>query len=287
MPTTPFSIDGSLAPGMSEVAPTYLSRSNRYRSVLPLIVKSLYSPPVLAQFDYTFTFRYGCGRLSCLLVWYNLRWFHPNKVGAVGFAAIYHIPTSIPDSGFGRERGERGRRRRRSPRAASAEHPLATVCNKLLQSMGALRADNATLSERLGALERQSSVADPSPLPLTPHPREVEDAAMEELSLEAPGDSFSEEELPHDWLPRDTEPMEVPRQHSEDTSAVLTTCATPTSEAQPSAEEPEWRRYRETLRAVYRYSLRAVPRAGPRGSLLLPASVGGADQRRPACKWRG
>ena len=78
---------------------------------------------------------------------------------------------------------------------------------------------------------------------------------MEELSLEAPGDSFSEEELPRDWLPRDMEPMalEVPRQHSEDTSAVLTTCATPTSEAQPSAEELEWRRYRETLRAVYRY----------------------------------
>ena len=39
----------------------------------------------------------------------------------------------------------RGRRRRRSPRAASAEHPLATVCNQLLQSMGALRADNATV----------------------------------------------------------------------------------------------------------------------------------------------
>ena len=51
-------------------------------------------------------------------------------------------------------RGERGRRRRCSPRAASAEHPLATVCsNQLLQSMGALRADNATLSERLGAPE--------------------------------------------------------------------------------------------------------------------------------------
>ena len=97
----------------------------------------------------------------------------------------------------------RGRRRRRSPHAASAEHPLATVCNQLLQSMGALRADNATLSERLGALERRGSVADPSPLPLTPHPMEDEDAALEELSLEAPGDSFSEEELPRDWLPRD------------------------------------------------------------------------------------
>ena len=48
---------------------------------------------------------------------------------------------------------------------------------------------------------------------------------------------------------------DVPRQHSEDTSAVLTTCGTPTSEAQPSADEPEWRRYRETLRAVYRYRL--------------------------------
>ena len=81
---------------------------------------------------------------------------------------------------------ELGRRRRRSPHAASAEHPLATVCNQLLQSMGALRADNATLSERLGALERRGSVADPSPLPLTPHPREDEDAALEELSLEAP-----------------------------------------------------------------------------------------------------
>ena len=99
-------------------------------------------------------------------------------------------------------------------------------------------------------------MADPSPLPLTPHPREVKDAAMEELSLEAPGDSFSEEELPRDWLPRETEPMalEVQRQHSEDTSAVLTTRATPTSEVQPSAEEPEWRRYQETLRAVYRYN---------------------------------
>ena len=51
------------------------------------------------------------------------------------------------------------------------------------------------MSERLGALERRGSVADPSPLPLTPHPREDEDAALEELSLEAPGDSFSEEEL--------------------------------------------------------------------------------------------
>ena len=121
--------------------------------------------------------------------------------------------------------------------------------------MGALRADNATLSERLGALERRSSVADPSPLPLTTHPREDKDAVLEELSLEAPGDSFSEEELPRDWLPRDAEPMvlDVPRQHNEDTSAVLTTCATPTSDAQPSADEPEWRRYRETLRAVYRY----------------------------------
>ena len=85
------------------------------------------------------------------------------------------------------------------------------------------------MSERLGALERRGSVADPSPLPLTPHPREDEDAALEELSLEAPGDSFSEEELPRDWLPRDAEPMvsDVPRQHS-DTSAVLTTCGTPT-----------------------------------------------------------
>ena len=54
------------------------------------------------------------------------------------------------------------------------------------------------MSERLGALERRGSVADPSPLPLTPHPREDEDAALEELSLEAPGDSFSEEELPRD-----------------------------------------------------------------------------------------
>ena len=161
------------------------------------------------------------------------------------------------DSDDGRrtfQQEERGRRRRRSPHAASADHPLATVCNQLLQSMGALRADNATMSERLGALERRGSVADPSPLPLTPHPREDEDAALEELSLEAPGDSFSKEELSRDWLPRDAEPMvsDVPRQHS-DTSAVLTTCGTPTSEAQPSAEEPEWRRYRETLRAVYRY----------------------------------
>ena len=162
------------------------------------------------------------------------------------------------DSDDGRrtfQQERRGRRRRRSPHAASAEHPLATVCNQLLQSMGALRADNATLSERLGALERRGSVADPSPLPLTPHSMEDEDAALEELSLEAPGDSFSEEELPRDWRPRDAEPMvsDVHRQHREDTSAVLTTCGTPTSEAQPSADEPEWRRYRETLRAVYRY----------------------------------
>ena len=66
---------------------------------------------------------------------------------------------------------------------------------------------------------------------------------------------LSEEELPRDWLPRDTEPMslEVPRQHTDDTSVVLTTSANPTSEVQPSADEPEWRRYRETLRAVYRY----------------------------------
>ena len=42
------------------------------------------------------------------------------------------------------QRGERRRRRSRSPRAASAEHPLATVCNKLLQSMGALRGRAAT-----------------------------------------------------------------------------------------------------------------------------------------------
>ena len=148
-------------------------------------------------------------------------------------------------------------RRTFQPRAASAEHPLATVCNKLLQSMGALRADNTTLSERLGALERRSSVADPTPLPSTPRLREEEgEAAFEdELSLEAPGDSFSEEELPRDWLPRATEPMslEVPRQHTDDTSVVLTTSANPTSEVQPSADEPEWRRYRETLRAVYRY----------------------------------
>ena len=130
------------------------------------------------------------------------------------------------DSDDGRrtfQQEERGRRRRRSPHAASADHPLATVCNQLLQSMGALRADNVTMSERLGALERCGSIADPSPLPLTPHPREDEDAALEELSLEAPGASFSEEDLPRDWLPRDAEPMvsDVPRQHS-DTSAVLT-----------------------------------------------------------------
>ena len=51
------------------------------------------------------------------------------------------------DSDDGRrtfQQEERGRRRRRSPHAASAEHPLATVCNQLLQSMGALRADNVT-----------------------------------------------------------------------------------------------------------------------------------------------
>ena len=91
------------------------------------------------------------------------------------------------------------------------------------------------MSERLGAVESRSSVADPSPLQLTTQQREDEDAALEELSLEAPGDSFSEEELPRDCLPRDAEPMvlDVPRQHSQDTSAVLTTCATPTSEAQP------------------------------------------------------
>ena len=174
-----------------------------------------------------------------------------------------HHSSSSPssDSDEGRrtfqQRGERGRRRRRSPRAASAEHPLATLCDKLLQSMGALRADNATLSERLGALERRSSVADPTPLPSTPRLREEEgDSAFEdELSLEAPGDSFCEEELPRDWLPRDMEPMslEVSRQHTDDTSVVLTTSANPTSEVQPSADEPGWRRYRETLRAVYRY----------------------------------
>ena len=118
------------------------------------------------------------------------------------------------------------------------------------------------LSERTtrlcqSAWERRSSVADPTPLPSTPRLREEEgEAAFEdELSLEAPGDSFSEEELPRDWLPRATEPMslEVPRQHTDDTSVVLTTSANPTSEVQPSADEPEWRRYRETLRAVYRY----------------------------------
>ena len=137
-------------------------------------------------------------------------------------------------------------------------------------------------------------MADPSPLPLTPHPREVEDAAMEELSLEAPGDSFSEEELPRDWLPRDTEPMalEVPRQHSEDTSAVLTTCATPTSEAQPSAEEPEWRRYRENLRVVYRYhpsiSLPEAPVDRPLAG-LSPHCARGRSERiaNPPCLSRG
>ena len=165
-----------------------------------------------------------------------------------------HHPSSSrsSDSDEGRrtfqQRGERGRRRRRSPRAASAE---------ILQSMGAQRADNTTLSERLGALERRSSVADPTPLPSIPRLREEKgEAAFEdELSLEAPGDSFSEEELPRDWLPRDTEPMslEVSRQHTDDTSVVLTTSGNPTSEVQPSADEPEWRRYRETLRSVYRY----------------------------------
>ena len=38
---------------------------------------------------------------------------------------------------------------------------------------------------------------------------------------------------------------------------------------------------------LWRGSLRAVSGAGPRGSLLLPASVGGADQHPPACEWRG
>ena len=59
------------------------------------------------------------------------------------------------DSDDGRrtfQQEERGRRRRRSPHAASAHHPLATVCNQLLQSMGALRADNVTMSERWSAV---------------------------------------------------------------------------------------------------------------------------------------
>ena len=52
--------------------------------------------------------------------------------------------------------------------------------------------------------------------------REEEDSALEELSLEATGDSFSEEELPRYSVPSDTEPMalQVPRQQLEATDRV-------------------------------------------------------------------
>ena len=45
--------------------------------------------------------------------------------------------------------------------------------------------------------------------------------------------------------------LDVP--HQQDTVGGVDDQCYPTSEAQPSVDEPEWRRYRETLRVVYRY----------------------------------
>lgn len=75
--------------------------------------------------------------------------------------------------------------------------------------------------------------------------------AEDGLVMIPPGESFSEEEGEREWLPHHSEtrePLDGPRDQAEPTPSVV-----------ESAEEPEWRRYRETLLTVYRYNENISP----------------------------
>ena len=106
-----------------------------------------------------------------------------------------------------------------------------------------------------------------------PRPMSMESPIPSEdgLVVIPPGESFSEEEGEREWLPHHSEtcePLDGPRNQADPTPSVV-----------EAAEEPEWRRYRDTLLTVYRYNENISP-PKPQVEELLESVVSSLYQAR-------
>ena len=89
------------------------------------------------------------------------------------------------------------------------------------------------------ALSRRISKVENNDLPMRADPPLY--SGERDLAMLPSGESFFEEGE-REWLPQTNDSIDGPRDLADPTPSIM-----------ESAEEPEWRRYRDTLVTVYRY----------------------------------